>query len=295
MLKVLGFYNSYGAGDIFESREFVRELMDIFSAEKYIYYTGKSPRLLMDIPNLEVSNDFLPELSAMRPFVYSGDELYINTWIGRDGRYVLPGIGCTVEKLYEMYNAILSMLNAPIRLQKPMLSYLTNFNYSVFDIKAIDKYMATPKEPNEKFVYISNGNVQSNQAKNFDMSPMIEQLAEYFPEATFFITSPFETDIENIVDANFFAPGLETNLPELSYLSTFCDVLIGRNSGAHVFAWTYDNCMRDILNLTLTYRVECSHFVYKTPIAMKRVWSNHEDTETLVGIAKSLLETEFSK
>ena len=294
MLNTLGFYNHYGAGDIFESREFVREIMTIFPAQKYVYYMGKSPRLMLDFPNLEVSNDVPVWLSAMKPFKIVNNNLFINTWIGRDSRYVLPGIGCTVEKLYEMYDEILNNVEVGTRLRQPMLNYLTDFNFHFYKTNLIDIVMQGNTK-HRKCVYISNGNVQSNQAENFNMTPLIILLAQKFTPTLFFIT---QADSEfypypNIKDANEFAPGFDSNLPELSYLSQFCDVLIGRNSGTHVYAWTRHNCMRDMLNITLTKNRHCSHFVHHTPIPMRTVWSNQTDTDALFKLISGELEKEF--
>ena len=47
------FYNHFGAGDIFESREFVKDLMKILPADEYRYAHGKNPKILLDIPELK--------------------------------------------------------------------------------------------------------------------------------------------------------------------------------------------------------------------------------------------------
>ena len=295
MIEELGFYCHYGAGDIFESREFVRTLMAKIPAKKYVYYNGKSPRLLMDIPNLEVDNkvpEFMnPMSSVIQAFI---GKLYINTWIGRDGRYVLPGSGCTVEKLFQMYNDILYELNISPLGGIPT-DYLTSFDYSMYGVEKIDKFMA--KFSGRKKVYISNGNVQSNQAKNFDMDVMISSLALTFPDILFFVSQALLIDtslVPNVVNMNQFTPEypskLATNLVELSYLSTFCDLLIGRNSGPQVFAWTKDNCFSDKANITFTYNHGCHHFVHSSPIKMKKYWADFMTTEETFLVTKKVIE-----
>ncbi len=259
MYETVGFYNHFGNGDIFESREFVRTIMVLLPASEYVYYNGKSPRLLMDIPNLRVDNNVTANLLPTSPVIVEGNSVYINTWIGRDSRYVLPGIGCTVEMLYKMYNDILRTFS-DVQLPGTPIDYLTDFDYTQFDIKRISNFakMGPPG------IFISNGNVQSSQASNFDMTDLILRLAWRLPTTTIFITQSLPCTLPKyVVDANsLVSPELDSNLVELSYLSTFCNLIVGRNSGPHVFAWTKKNCMSDKMNLTLTYNINSRHFVY---------------------------------
>jgi len=275
MYNTLGFYSHYMNGDIFESREFVRDIMSMYPSERYVYYCGKSDRTLLDIENLDVVSSGIPSNLGMRtPFIKDtvGNSLYINTWIGRDSRYVLPGFACTLEKLYEMYNDILMCIDCG-KLSREVIDYLTDIDYSKFDIEKIDEYMS--RNSGRKMVFVSNGKVKSNQAKNFEMSYLIERLANVFPDVIFFITSPIITDCTNVIDANeFTCPNLTSNLNELSYVSTFCDIIIGRNSGPQVFSWTKSNCFSDKTNITFSYNENSKHFVHHTDIKMKRLWSN---------------------
>jgi len=274
MHNIIGFYNHYNSGDIFESREFVRDIMEMCPAKEYVYYINQSDRILLDIDKLTVVSG-VPENLGMRVPSVSDIEnknVYINTWIGRDSRYVLPGFSCTLEKLYEMYNDILAGLGWSGLSREP-IDYLTTIDYSKFDIARIDKYIG--RNLGKRMVFVSNGQVHSQQAKNFDMSYLIERLAYAFPDRIFFVTSPVNTPCHNVINANLLTDMTSTsNLNELSYLSTFCDVIIGRNSGPQVFSWTKENCFSDKTNITFSYNSHCKHFVHHTDIKMKRLWSN---------------------
>lgn len=291
MYEKVGFYNHYGNGDIFESREFVRTIMKLLPATEYVYYNGKSPRLLMDIPNLRVDNIVPAKLLPTSPVIVEENSIYINTWIGRDSRYVRPGIGCTIEMLYKMYNDILRKFG--VQLPGTPIDYLTTIDYSHFDILKIGIEMGRYKD--KKKVYISNGGVHSSQADNFDMTALIIRLAFHFPDILFFVTQSLgESSLINVIDANtMVSPRLNSNLMELSYLSTFCDVLIGRNSGPHVFTWTKENCATNKANITFSYRRECHHFVHDTPIAMKRFWSGATTTDEIFPIVQSIIKKEI--
>jgi len=282
MLKELGFYNHFGNGDVFESREFVREIMNLFPAERYTYYNSRSPRLLLDIPEITVINKIPTYLNGMRATVEQDNSLFINTWIGRDSRYVFPGYACTVEKLHEMYNDILKKYGKKLHFDNP-LHYLTAVDYQNFDCDSIVEFVETHLESNNG-IYISNGFVNSNQAKNFDMTPLIFELAGRNKDRLFFITMDVPDKPKNVIDANsLVSPYLDSNLMELSYLSIFCNTIIGRNSGPHVVTWTAHTCFLPppTKNITLTYDVNCSHFVHHLPIIMEKYWSNKTDTSQL--------------
>lgn len=270
MDKKVIFYNHFGNGDIFESREFVKEYMEKIPADNYYYAHGKNPRILADMPELQFT-EVTDVMKAIHAAVITDDILYINTWIGRDGRYVLPGIGCVVENLYHMHNAILEGLGFE-PLQKDMFDYVPSIDYSYYDTSTIDAFC---KEHPDRKVLISNGPVHSNQANNFDFTPIIEMIAMTFPEITFIITSPADVQKDNIF---FTSDIIRTDdgfdLNEISYLSLFCDTHIGRNSGPHVFAQVRENWLDETkASLSFTYQKVASHFIYGLSVEMQKYWS----------------------
>jgi hypothetical protein len=275
MSKSVIFYNHFGNGDIFESREFVKEYMEKIPADNYYYAHGKNPKILADMPLLgftEVTDVMDPRHAA----IMTDDILYINTWIGRDGKYVLPGIGCVVESLYHMHNEILTSLKfEPLR--KEMIDYVPDIDYSYYDVKTIDEFH--DKYGNRK-VLVSNGPVQSSQAKNFDFTPAIEMMAKTFPDILFILTSPTDIKGDNILftgDIINVEDGFDLN--EISYLSLHCDTHVGRNSGPHVFAQVRRNWDdHNKLTLSFTYTRAASHFIYKLPTKMEKRWSGATET-----------------
>ncbi len=286
------FFNFYGNGDIIESKTFVLDLMKIFPAKEYEYLTGKSPRLLLDVPNLKVHNNFPDFITPTTPyFVDDENNLYWNTWVGRNSYYVLNGSACVVEKIHEMHSDMLQTFsNGKLKLSSNNpLDYLFSFDYSKYKTDSITKYLIGKEK--QKKIYVSNGSVSSNQADNFDMSPLIINLARLFPDILFFVTQGFENLEENILDANILTPDyLDSNLVELAHLSENCDLLIGKNSGAHVFAWTRNNTMvRGVPNVTLSYHVDCAHFVFNSPIKTKKYWSNNTNTLELTNIINEII------
>jgi hypothetical protein len=272
MDKKVIFYNHFGNGDIFESREFVKEYMEKIPADNYYYAHGKDPKILADIPELKFT-DVTDVMNGMNAAAITDDTIYINTWIGRNGKYVLPGIGCVVESLYYMHNEILTALNFE-PLSKEIFEYVPSIDYSYYETDMIDKFC---QEYTNRKVLISNGPVHSNQANNFDFTEPIKMVAQTFPDILFLVTSAADIKRDNVIfTSDIIQAGFDLN--EISYLSLFCDTHIGRNSGPHVFAQVKENWLDpNKVTLSFTYQQMASHFVYKLPTAMEKRWSNATD------------------
>jgi hypothetical protein len=289
VLDNLVFYNHYGAGDLFESREFIKAYMERIPAKTYSYAHGKNPRIFRDIENLQSVNieEWMP-MRAAAAYV-NKTNLIINTWIGRDGKYVLPGIGCTIEKLYEMHNDILNELNLS-PLEKPIIEYAPKVNWEYFKTEPIIKWLEEHKDT--KKILISNGPVQSNQAENFSFTNIIRNLGEKYKYILFLVTQPDEILSENIVyTENITKTSDKFDLNEIGYLSLYCDIFIGRCSGPHVFAQNYDNWNNPLkTSLSFTYTAYGSHNIYTNLVKMKRYWSAKVDPNEVFDACCKVIE-----
>ena len=286
MFDRLFLYNHFGAGDVFESREFAREWVDIVQPKESYYAHGKHPRILLDMPFLKYT-EVTPIMYGMSPYVIDGTDLYVNTWIGRDGSYVLPGIGCVVEEIYRMHNDILKSLGLP-QLSKEIAQYIPNIDHLWYNIDGIKSFVAENKQDK---VLISNGPVQSCQAENFDFSPIIYKLAGRFPEKQFIITTNIPHDgYDNLIYTGDIIKQPDFDLNEISYLSRFCSTIVGRNSGPHVFSQVYDNWMDETKKIvSFTYTAVASTFVLNREIKARKYWSPSTDTETVFSQIESVL------
>lgn len=273
MYNQIIFFNQYGAGDIFESREFIKQWMKLVPSVSYHYAHGKNPRIILDIEGLEfkaITHHMRNSISVLDD---SNGNLYVNTWIGRNGKYVLPGVGCTVEKLFDMYNDMLSLNNMGSLPGSP-IDYIPSIDYKKYKIDTINKFMEG--HPEDK-IYIDNGNVQSNQASNFAMNEIIESVASYYKDKCFILSQNMITTVPNVFFSSEIVEnsGLGFDLNELSYISTFCTTLIGRNSGPHVYAQVKENCMdANKKLLSFTYDQQGSSFVVNTDVRIQKHWSN---------------------
>lgn len=279
MYDKLVFYLHYGNGDIFESREFTKEYMSKIPAKEYWYAHGKPHYILEDIENLQQTE--IQDFMDMRKAWFVKDNcLYINMWIGRDSKYVLPGIGCVVEELYKMHNDILSSLKLPA-LEKDIYEYipkLDEFNL-IKNKSGSSLYFLYPGSKN---ILLCNGPVQSNQAENFDFDPIIEKLNNNYPEVNIILTNSSSIRKSEIIDLSNW------NLNEIAFVSMSCEIIIGRNSGPHVFAQHLDNWNDpNKACLSFTYKEVASHFILSNHLPMKKYWSPAVDTE---GVYNKIVE-----
>jgi len=293
MLDKLVFYNECGAGDIFESREFVKDYMKQFPAKEYYYAHKKHPRILADMPELKYTT-VEPFMNCRMPFITKDNSLFINTWIGRTSKYVLPGAGCTVERLYDMHNEYLNAIDRK-HLLKTRYEYIPSIDYSYYIVDEVNRFLSDEYVRPDELVFIDNGKVLSKQAENFDFTPVIENLAVDYPDKIFIITHPIETELENIrYTGSIIKANSSFDLNEISYLSRFCNTLIGRCSGPHVFAQNLDNWLdKDKVLLSFTYSPYGASFVLDNKhLYMKKIWSKStKPTDVLRDCHKAIIRS----
>jgi len=284
MNKVV-FYNHFGAGDIYESREFVKYWMKCFPTSSFYYAHGKDKEIIKDIPNI-TSIEVTEIMHSMAMFVIDKDTIYINTWIGRDGRYVLPGIGCVVEKLYEMHSDMLSVLGLGTLPNQPH-DYIPKINFEYYKTDTIDKFV----KDREKIVLISNGPVQSCQAENFDLNAVVSLLCDEYKDITFVVTQGVDFEKDNLFTTSDIINKGMFDLNEIAYLGKSCKLIIGRNSGPQVFCQNYDTWMDETKTImSFTYKRIASHFVYVNTLPANKVWSPNTELQLVFSDIKEQME-----
>jgi hypothetical protein len=178
------------------------------------------------------------------------DTLYINTWAASNWDIFCKHGGVNLDTLTDLWGKIFKGINkffeSNIQL-KEKNEYLSKPDYSVINSdvkKSIDKFF---KSSDTKKVLVCNGTPQSNQSFLYSIEPFVE---EYFNNKnyTFIFTEKFMYDgdqnSDNIIFTNdIFTPTNDSDLFEISYLSKFCDIIIGRNSGPYTYSETYYNYM----------------------------------------------------
>ena len=247
MLDKVVFFNFAHNGDAHVSRDFVKFAIKNVPAKKYFYiHFNVSGRLLLDISDLDfISSNAYKEKSINLgmdgpvDFIGSADSflennsLYINCWyIAFKFKHFNRCGGTTIETLYNSFKESLELVN--VKLIKDRVFYLPSIDFKYYETKKIDDFF---KDKKEKFVFISDGDSLSGQSQNFSFQQIIIDLANANKDISFITTNSFIEGVENIYNvSNISGTNNNSNLNECAYVSTFCNVIVGRGSGPFTFS-----------------------------------------------------------
>ena len=268
-IKKVAYFNLAHYGDLHYSREFVKffsSKLDVPSS--YTHY--KCHSVLQDIPNMRHYSS-LP-INIKNPnnigLLLVDDCLLFGTWIGQEGSKWIQEDGCTLKNNYKIYKQHAKTLDIDFPTEE---SFIPTINYEKYRIDTI------PKIDKDRNILICNGDVLSGQSRNFDMDMIVVALATKHPLCRFYVTKPITVSLPNILDVNVMIDSNgPSNLNEISYISLFCDIIVGRGSGPFCFTHVKEN----LLNKNKTYIVVCNteregHWVSMkdyTQDGAKQVW-----------------------
>ncbi len=288
MYKNFYFFNWYGNGDILNSKEYVRELAIKLPAEgiaeKVWYLHPKSHQILWDMADIIEQGPITKKCNNGLAFSEDGEDVYFNTWIGRDGRYVLPGIVCTDIMNLKMFNDQLYAMGLHIRLRRPLIEYVPRIDFTKMDTRyvlRINRFFT--EHSNRTTMLICNGDVHSGQAENFDFGPIIEALCDRHPDEIFVATTEFapSTDHHNLFFTSQIIHTDEVfDLNEIAYLSNRVDLTVGRASGPSCFAQHRDNITDPTKKfLVFSGHPDCVTFLKGAKGDAHFFWSGDTETE----------------
>ena len=251
------FYNHYHRGDIHFSRSFVehtvRSLRETSEDIEFLYIHQNSPDTASDIPNVvEIANQRIiwPNKVQIVSGMQEDGELIlgVNTWIGSNDRIFGSNGGCCFAGNLEMWQMIWEILENEhgLKVIPPENPHdlLPKIDYDHYDhCSFIDDHIKNTDGKYRKRIFVSNGPVLSGQAINFDFDPIIGKVVEENPDCVFYLTDNTSLEAPNIYSTRELINKNGCDLNENSYLSTFCDVLVGRASGPFAFSCCHNNFM----------------------------------------------------
>ena len=284
MIENLVFYNHWQNGDIHVSREFVKLVVNSIKANNYLYLTHKSPELLKDIPELKVENTGIEYLDNDSPFMWNlhTRTLCFNTWYGVSPSFKNTA-SCTIDTLFELFSThVKKTLNVTLNPVK-IKEFVPSVNYSYFDISNINDYA---ENNHRKKVLVCNGAVVSKQAKNFSFNDIIRKMASEFQNVDFIMTETFYSDADNIKFTDSIIGKEGNDLNEISYLSTFCDLVVGRSSGPYIYSMVKENLFNP--NKTFLCFSDDEEIAYwsndREMFDCQTIWSNDYSEDNIVAM-----------
>lgn len=243
MSKII-FFNHFHRGDLHTHKEYVKQIMrDLpdFTFE-YLHFNPSKLTKEYGVPLVGTPNT----LNNKQKFLKVQDTLYINTWVGCDWDIFCKHGGINMDTLQESWGVIFEEINkefnVDLKLDPTKENYLPRIDYSFVDKQGVDYYIEN--NPTDGRMLICNNAPNSSQSFASNMEEYIIPLAEENPNVHFICTNNISKQLDNVLyTKDIIGDVEETDLLEISYLSRFCDVIIGKNSGPYVFCETYDNYM----------------------------------------------------
>ncbi len=250
---------------MFFSKEFIKQITNNLSDFEFGYYHYNHPKTTKDI--LIEYKGFPKKFIEKQKFVKEDNTLNINSWIGvynqvhtTEPPFFWNG-GINYKCLHDTWGYIFSQINShfgtDIKLKSSLNEYVPTINYELFDTSCYDDYIKS--RSGRKKILFCNGVAMSGQSFADDMSSIILYFSKKYDQVDFICTKKFNipqeinnifftddfqvTNDENILETPFWNDRKNTicDLNEISYLSRYCDVIVGKNSGPFVYCMTKEN------------------------------------------------------
>jgi hypothetical protein len=244
------FFNHFHNGDLHISREFIRKIIDkvlsIDNSVKFSYAHSNDPCLLSDILNLNYIDLKSLRLNQFENLNRVGDTVFINTWYAQQKHKYMNIHGMTLDCLYEAFNDTCKSLwgFSLDDISSDPSSFIPTIDYSKFEIQKSQNWLNN--NPQKK-IFVSNGLALSGQAENFLLTPIINELAKQYPQITFILSNKENCGTKlssNVIYSTNIIGKSGSDLNENSFITTYCDVIIGRASGVFSYAWTQQNLLQ---------------------------------------------------
>lgn len=286
-MKSICFFNHYHNGDLFHSKSFVKEIVSNIDT-KFYYAHNNNPIVISDL-NVEYIN--IPEINSYEKFLDTEEIFYINTWIGcYFGENVEYSGECTLRFFYNMFFNIYQKINQVFGTNLKLNSiecYLPFVDYFKFNCSKVDQFLEIYKEHK---ILFSNGPCLSGQCNYYgDMEPIITDIANQHPDKIFIATHKFNCKLENIKFTSDIIDFNGCDLNEISYLSTFCDIIIGRNSGPFCFSTTFNNLNNPNKTFYAFGEKETDCFAYKMDLKCNFIFEYYSNIDNLNNSISSLV------
>lgn len=271
MNKKLVFCNEFHKGDLHYTREFVKDIAKKFDVERYEYAYRYEEELFKDLKNMtKVDVSKYPSLRN-QSFLETENEFLVNTWIGQNNAIYVNNIGCHLYSNYTMMQNLYKQLNLQI---EDIEYYIPKIDFNFVEKDNINNFIE--KYKSYKKVIISNGDTLSGQALNFDFNQIVNYLSTMYKDTIFILTdSKNRIEKDNIFYTSDIIQ-LQYDLNEISYLSTFCDIIIGRASGPYCFCQIADNLLDKNKTIIAFSNTRQEGLWYNSNIS-NQIWSNVYD------------------
>ena len=270
-------YNHFHNGDIFYSRILINILKEYYNIT---YYHNLQSPLFEDLPEV---NEIVGIPSNYDINNTNLENNIVNTWIGQKQMVYVshqPIPGCSFINHFKLVIDICNFYN--IELDSDFNKYLPSVNTN--NLKSYNNIVEKIKELKLKYdliILICDGNVNSGQSHNFNFSPIVEHLSENNPNCLFLSTNQLYENRHNVITTY---PQITESLPDLlqiSLISNYCDIIVGRASGPFCFTHTKEN-FNDNKKTFISFTFNESEGIFYYDGKNKNLWSNNLNYPNMV-------------
>ncbi len=253
MIHTICFFNHWHNGDVFSGKGYMLDIIKQLPEMKFQHAQLNSLKSMRDLPCEHIHTDSLPpQVTHQVRYIDVNGVFYINTWVGCYGNAVIPQgeQHANWYSLHRMWSHIMEVLhlNLTPNLQYPkfddmdsIMRYIPESDWSAYDISPALSFAAQ----HNRMVLVCNGKVRSTQSHIGLMQAELEALCHDFPDVAFVCTTKFEhPGWSNLYFTDdIFANVQDGDINEIAFLSTRCEMIIGKNSGPFMFCHVKENIL----------------------------------------------------
>lgn len=292
----IAFYNYYHNGDLFVSRQYIKQIRETLGNDvEYHYYHMNKEKTTRDIA--EYKGKCTDKCLYKERFIVDNDTLYVNTWVGiyHESNHKNPpflfegGINYVIlTRIWKhIFNVMNTVISCDLKIKDNLEDYIATIDYSKYDLSVIEKFVSTNSR---KKILFSNGPVHSGQSFNNDMMPMINDFARDYPQYDFICTKRIASDSNNIYFTDDFQIP-DGDLVEIGYLSRYCDLIVGKNSGPFIYCLEKENFTNPHKKIVQFNSHEQDSLHYGLNMKSDFTFSNTFEESNIRNIIKSKIES----
>ena len=311
MANNIYFFQHFHNGDLFVTKEYIRQIVDELNVNfNFGYFHNNNPKTLLDlnIPFLGNTNHFGDNGLDFPRFIEPSDNtLYINThvavyrWPRPNSLFTEPGINH--NSMMPMWDHIFKKINQKFNTNlklKDKEFYIGKIDFSRFNTSHAAEFLENRKT---KKILISNGRPMSKQSFKENMSDVVIMLSTEFPEWDFICTEKFKSSKENI----FFTDDIIKEMPqeietpawcrpicdlnEISFISNRCKIIVGKNSGPFIYCMTQDNLLNFDKTIISLNKDEHDSLLWDLKFNSRYSWTNNFDSENIKNFIVSAIQS----
>jgi hypothetical protein len=235
-------------GDIHFIREYIKDIISKTNFDEYYLLHNNNENDLLDVPNLKIEklNEYCYSNYNQTDFKYTNindEDIYIN----------ITALDFKQEHFYKLFRLVYDKLLIKFESYD---FYIPTIDYQKYEISGVNDYINKNKD---KFkILFSNGNILSWQTSFIDYEVIVDKLSDEFKNIHFILTKKLNIEKENVFYTDDIINIRKKDLNEISYLSTYCDIIVGSSSGPFIYTLVKEN----LKNYNKKFIYICSDYKY---------------------------------